>query len=233
MDIRNRIMGFFSKEKLSWDNNNLACILIFPPWQRKGLGNLLMGISYELSRLERVIGGPEKPLSELGQRAYKRYWGGEIARCIENLEPAKNGAFMVLDVDEISNATWIAPEDCLTVLRDMGVTDGGIGAPKPRNKSKKLKLQQDAGGDVAMGEAQASKNFERDEEEAEEEEEEGEEEVRDRREVRRFILDKSQVRRWIAQNGISLSRPCDPDGLVLSYVRRSIEDDKDEEDEEA
>lgn len=45
---------------MSWDNNNLACILVFPPWQRQGLGRLLMGVSYELSRREGRLGGPEK-----------------------------------------------------------------------------------------------------------------------------------------------------------------------------
>lgn len=55
-----QVIGFFSKEKMSWDNNNLACILVFPPWQRQGLGQMLMGVSYELSRREGRIGGPEK-----------------------------------------------------------------------------------------------------------------------------------------------------------------------------
>ncbi|GKT43373.1 males-absent on the first protein [Colletotrichum spaethianum] len=77
---RPHIVGFFSKEKMSWDNNNLACILVFPPWQRKGLGALLMGVSYEISRREGVLGGPEKPISELGRKGYKRFWGGEVAR---------------------------------------------------------------------------------------------------------------------------------------------------------
>ena len=55
-----QVIGFFSKEKMSWDNNNLACILVFPPWQKRGLGKILMGVSYELSRREGRIGGPEK-----------------------------------------------------------------------------------------------------------------------------------------------------------------------------
>lgn len=58
-----QVVGFFSKEKMSWDNNNVACILIFPPWQRKGLGQILMGVSYELSRREGRLGGPEKRMS--------------------------------------------------------------------------------------------------------------------------------------------------------------------------
>lgn len=57
---RPQVIGFFSKEKLSWDHNNLACILVFPPWQRRGFGQVLMGISYLLSRREKRIGGPEK-----------------------------------------------------------------------------------------------------------------------------------------------------------------------------
>jgi hypothetical protein len=55
-----QVIGFFSKEKMSWDNNNLACILVFPPWQRRGLGKILMGVSYELSRRDGRMGGPEK-----------------------------------------------------------------------------------------------------------------------------------------------------------------------------
>ncbi len=55
-----QVIGFFSKEKMSWDNNNLACILVFPPWQRKGMGKILMGVSYELSKREGRVGGPEK-----------------------------------------------------------------------------------------------------------------------------------------------------------------------------
>ena len=45
---------------MSWDNNNLACILVFPPWQKQGLGQILMGVSYEMSKREGRLGGPEK-----------------------------------------------------------------------------------------------------------------------------------------------------------------------------
>jgi histone acetyltransferase HTATIP len=58
-----QVVGFFSKEKMSWDNNNLACILVFPPWQKQGLGQILMGASYEMSRREERLGGPEKRTS--------------------------------------------------------------------------------------------------------------------------------------------------------------------------
>jgi len=132
---------------MSWDNNNLACILIFPPWQRKGLGALLMGISYEISRREGIIGGPEKPISDLGKKGYKRYWASEITRWLLSLEPAAGGEELVVDVHECSRATWIAPEDCLLVLREMNVAEeAGWGPP-----IKKPEVVED-GADVVPAE---------------------------------------------------------------------------------
>ncbi len=33
------------KEKISFDDYNLACIITFPPWQRKGFGMLMIEFS--------------------------------------------------------------------------------------------------------------------------------------------------------------------------------------------
>ncbi|KAI9801696.1 MAG: hypothetical protein M1833_002378 [Piccolia ochrophora] len=111
-----QVIGLFSKEKMSWDNNNLACILVFPPWQRKGLGKILMGISYELSKREGRLGGPEKPLSDLGRRSYLSFWSTTIARYILSLPPRKP-----ITIRFISKATFILPEDILAALKDMNV----------------------------------------------------------------------------------------------------------------
>ncbi|KAI6780735.1 Males-absent on the first protein-like protein [Emericellopsis cladophorae] len=122
-----QIVGFFSKEKMSWDNNNLACILVFPPWQRKGLGGLLMSASYEISKRQGVIGGPEKPISNLGQKGYKSFWAGEIARWLLSLD---EGA--VVDIKDCSDATYICLEDCLYMFREMDLLqDAGVGPGKP------------------------------------------------------------------------------------------------------
>ncbi|CAG9957209.1 unnamed protein product [Clonostachys rosea f. rosea IK726] len=124
---RPQITGLFSKEKLSWDNNNLA-------W----LGALLMGASYEISRREGLLGGPEKPISDLGKKGYMRFWAGEIARWLLSLKvdqgPDHDGGprETIVDIKECSEATWIAPDDCLFVLRDMGIVeDAGVGPGKP------------------------------------------------------------------------------------------------------
>ncbi|KAK3990891.1 males-absent on the first protein [Cladorrhinum sp. PSN332] len=188
---RPQIVGFFSKEKMSWDNNNLACILIFPPWQRKGLGALLMGISYEISRREGLLGGPEKPISDLGKKGYKRFWAGEIARWILETEEEE-----VVGVGDVSEATWIALEDCLCVLREMGVAEGdGMGSPR-RRREKKRKVE-DAGG----------------EEGGEDGDGDGDREV-----VKRVRISKGRVRDWVERNGISLERAVDPDGFVEGYA---------------
>ncbi|KAI9863532.1 MAG: hypothetical protein M1824_000212 [Vezdaea acicularis] len=99
-----QVIGFFSKEKMSWDNNNLACILVFPPWQRKGLGKILMGVSYEIT------------LSDLGRRGYLAYWSSAIAQSIL-AAPVRR----TITIKDISNDTYIMYDDVMAALKEMDV----------------------------------------------------------------------------------------------------------------
>ncbi|MCJ1311880.1 hypothetical protein MMC25_005553 [Agyrium rufum] len=109
------VVGFFSKEKMSWDNNNLACILIFPPWQRKGLGKILMGASYEISHQEGRIGGPERPLSDLGRKGYLRFWQARVAKIILDSRVKST-----MTVEQIAEKSWMLVDDVMFALKEMG-----------------------------------------------------------------------------------------------------------------
>ena len=76
------VLGFFSKERVSYDDYNLACIITFPPYQKRGYGTLLIELSYYLSRTARVTGTPERPLSELGLKGYVSYWTAVVLRTL-------------------------------------------------------------------------------------------------------------------------------------------------------
>ncbi|KDQ52996.1 hypothetical protein JAAARDRAFT_197783 [Jaapia argillacea MUCL 33604] len=82
---RDHVLGFFSKEKISYDDYNLACIVVLPPYQRKGYGMLMIEFSYEISRRAGKVGTPERPLSDLGLRSYLTYWMSVLIRFFRRL----------------------------------------------------------------------------------------------------------------------------------------------------
>ncbi|TQV92219.1 histone acetyltransferase MYST2 [Cordyceps javanica] len=226
-----QVTGFFSKEKMSWDNNNLACILVFPPWQRKGLGALLMGISYEISRREGILGGPEKPISDLGKKGYKRFWSGEIARWLLGLEVPQippPGMELMVDVNDCSDATWITPEDCLGVLRDMGLLeDAGVGPGKPIKRED----TDEAEGDEEAAKVEEANNHEHAEEKTKKKKHatpvppplapKSPVHLELGKPVPRVRVDKEQIRRYVTQHRISLEKTCDPAGFAEGYALKT------------
>lgn len=114
------IVGYFSKEKQSPDGNNLACILTLPPYQRKGYGKFLIAFSYELSKMDRVIGSPEKPLSDLGKLSYRSYWSWVLLECLRSYRQAP-ASLQQLSVRELSSITSITQSDIISTLQSLNM----------------------------------------------------------------------------------------------------------------
>jgi len=109
------IVGYFSKEKNSFLNYNVSCILTLPPYQRKGYGRLLIDFSYLLSKNEGKIGSPEKPLSDLGLISYRAYWKDILLYYLCNY-PEKE-----ISVKAISEEMGIQAYDIVSTLQYLGM----------------------------------------------------------------------------------------------------------------
>uniref|UniRef100_A0A667H1J9 Histone acetyltransferase KAT5 n=1 Tax=Lynx canadensis TaxID=61383 RepID=A0A667H1J9_LYNCA len=110
------IVGYFSKEKESTEDYNVACILTLPPYQRRGYGKLLIEFSYELSKVEGKTGTPEKPLSDLGLLSYRSYWSQTILEILMGLK-SESGERPQITINEISEITSIKKEDVISTLQ--------------------------------------------------------------------------------------------------------------------
>lgn len=117
------IVGYFSKEKESSEDYNVACILTLPPYQRLGYGKVLIEFSYELSKIEAKTGTPEKPLSDLGLLCYRRYWSMTILDILINLTPKKEleNERPIISIQELSELTSIKKEDIVSTLQHLNI----------------------------------------------------------------------------------------------------------------
>merc|ERR1719210_3082161 len=120
------IVGYFSKEKESSEDYNVACILTLPPYQRKGFGKLLIEFSYVLSKFEGKTGTPEKPLSDLGLLSYRSYWTHAILDVLLDHQAAKKGATdetspPQITINEICEQTAIKKEDVISTLQTLNL----------------------------------------------------------------------------------------------------------------
>ena len=113
-DGGHHIVGYFSKEKRSQENNNLACILVLPQHQKKGYSKLLIDTAYQLSIREGEVGSPEKPLSDLGELSFRSYWTQVLLRTLATHRGK-------LTVSELSTMTAIASEDVVYTLQSLNL----------------------------------------------------------------------------------------------------------------
>lgn len=128
-------MGFFSKEMIAYDNsNNLACICVFPPYQRRGIGQLLIELLYMLensptSNSDRRT-GPEVPLSPYGKAAYLKYWSACVVQSLLEYGSVSNGGtelfskntdLLKVTLDQLGAANHLRKEDVLFTMEHMGI----------------------------------------------------------------------------------------------------------------
>jgi len=112
-------VGYFSKEKYSDVGYNLACILTFPCHQRKGYGRFLISFSYELSKKEEKVGSPEKPMSDLGQKAYIPYWTSTMVDyLLHQMDHEEEGNTSIMDM---AKKTSIMAEDIIFTFNQLGI----------------------------------------------------------------------------------------------------------------
>jgi histone acetyltransferase MYST1 len=105
-----RIIGYFSKEKQS-TNRNLSCIMSLPCYQRRGFGSFIIEFSYEISKIAKKMGTPERPLSDLGKRTYLRWWLQRILRVLrDRTDP--------ISIAELSRLTYVMQEDIKMTLEE-------------------------------------------------------------------------------------------------------------------
>jgi len=122
--------------------------MTMPVRQRRGWGNLLIDFSYLLSKKEKRMGTPEKPLSDLGLVTYRAYWTLAIYRFLLSVSPANEAS---TNVGNICAATSIIQDEVYYILKSNNLivptydhlvqgstapgTSTGFSPPKPSNPS--------------------------------------------------------------------------------------------------
>ncbi|EAY05379.1 MOZ/SAS family protein [Trichomonas vaginalis G3] len=108
------VAAYYSRETAS-QNNILACITTLPPYQKKGYGRILISLSYEIAKRQFKVGGPERPLSDLGRKAYRAYWHDTI------LETLRDHRDEIKSVENLSTLTSIQNDDVIIALKQIGL----------------------------------------------------------------------------------------------------------------
>ena len=105
-------VGYFSKEKRPSSLNNVSCILVMPIYQRRGFGHMLIDFSYLLTKNEKKMGSPEKPLSDMGLVSYRGYWRLTLSELLKS----HSGS---ISISEISERTGMTPDDIVSALEGL------------------------------------------------------------------------------------------------------------------
>lgn len=141
------VVGYFSKEKNSFLNYNVSCILTLPPYQRQGYGRMLIDFSYLLSKVEGKVGSPEKPLSDLGLISYRSYWKSVVLDYLRRFQGKE------ISIKDLSQETAVSAYDIVSTLQSLGmlkywkgkhlVLRNYVNTETPESSSKVKKVRHD------------------------------------------------------------------------------------------
>lgn len=132
-------VGYFSKERENPRGWNVSCIVVLPYLQKSGYGRFLIDFSYSLSKKEKKPGTPERPLSDLGEKAYKKYWRSRMAQYIAS-KPQRS-SFSFLDIQQETGMTL---SDIAQTLLDFGATFENL-----KDHNKRVFFSRDASKAIA------------------------------------------------------------------------------------
>jgi len=108
-----QVVGYFSKQKQTFQSHNLSCILVLPHFLSGGYGRMLIDVSYHLSKRHTMFGTPERPLSELGLKAYQSYWSNTLMSIFCDFDSSVQN----LSLSKLSEKTGICPTDIMDTLK--------------------------------------------------------------------------------------------------------------------
>ena len=74
---------------------------------------MLIDVSYHLSKRHTMFGTPERPLSELGLKAYQSYWSNTLMSIFCDFDSSVQN----LSLSKLSEKTGICPTDIMDTLK--------------------------------------------------------------------------------------------------------------------
>uniref|UniRef100_A0AC34EZM3 Histone acetyltransferase n=1 Tax=Panagrolaimus sp. ES5 TaxID=591445 RepID=A0AC34EZM3_9BILA len=140
-------IGYFSKQKYGHSSCNLCCLLVLPCYQGKGYGRYIVDFSFLLSRVEKIPGTPERPLSEAADFLYYQYYYDSFLEMVFswwqcNERDGIDSEKQSFNLGLIEQWTGISKRDMLKVLHSEGIVDV-VRFPEDPTRQPKLKFNID------------------------------------------------------------------------------------------
>jgi histone acetyltransferase MYST1 len=104
-------VGYFSRDVAIDNKCIMNSLVVFPPYQRRGFGKMLISLSYEIVKRRGLLGQLEGPLSDMGRAVFQSYWRDAILRELMQDPRAR------VTIDTLVEDTAIAKKDIVETLR--------------------------------------------------------------------------------------------------------------------